>query len=34
MMLERFLLDSAMQYTPVAKLSGGENETSLSSESA
>ncbi len=24
MMLERFLFDSAMQYTPVAKLSGGE----------
>lgn len=24
MMLERFLFDSAMQYTPIAKLSGGE----------
>ena len=24
MMLERFLFDSAMQYTPVEKLSGGE----------
>ena len=24
MMLERFLFDSAMQYAPIAKLSGGE----------
>ena len=24
MMLERFLFDSSMQYTPIAKLSGGE----------
>ena len=28
MMLERFLFDSAMQYTPVAKLSGGEKSIS------
>ena len=32
MMLERFLFDSAMQYAPIAKLSGGEKRTTLSAE--